>query len=130
MGKIVLQVLAILHDDGYVHTGVEAPYPISLYNIDKILDNKPDNILFNCKEGKTVDREDSEDRFGEVQVADFGSCVLASSTHAKNGELIGAPIFRSPEASLRLPWGTATDIWSFGAMVSLPLLVYIAPRGL
>jgi serine/threonine protein kinase len=68
-----------------------------------------------------VDQYGLENRFAEIQVADFGSCVPTSSSHAKNGELIGAPVFRSPEASLHLQWGTATDIWSFGAMVSLLL---------
>jgi hypothetical protein len=32
---------------------------------------------------------------------------------------MGAAIFRSPEAMLNLRWGPSTDIWSFGATVSI-----------
>jgi hypothetical protein len=35
------------------------------------------------------------------------------------GHVIGAAIFRSLEALFGLRWSTATDIWSFGATVSL-----------
>lgn len=35
----------------------------------------------------------------------------------EHGHVIGAAIFRSPEAMLNLRWGTPTDIWSFGATV-------------
>lgn len=41
------------------------------------------------------------------------------SGHAKDGDQIGTPIFRSPEAQLEMRWDTATDIWSFATMVSL-----------
>ncbi|RAL08545.1 putative serine/threonine protein kinase [Aspergillus homomorphus CBS 101889] len=51
---------------------------------------------------------------------DFGSTVPASSAYAKDGNMIGAPIWRSPEVHLRIGWGTAPDIWSFGAtLISL-----------
>ncbi|GAB1197174.1 hypothetical protein APSETT444_006465 [Aspergillus pseudonomiae] len=73
----------------------------------EIADIKPDNILVNYGRGTT--------RFKSVQLADCGSTVPADSAYAKDGDLIGAPIWRSPEAHLRLSWGTATDIWSFGA---------------
>jgi serine/threonine protein kinase len=81
-----------------------------------MIDIKPNNILVNFKQDAQPDDEDN--RFTEIQVADFGSCVPEDSTHAKNGALIGTSIFRSPEASLKLQWGTPTDIWSFGATVS------------
>lgn len=58
-------------------------------------------------------------RFGDVQLADFGSTVHIDSTHAQHGDEIGTPIFRSPEAHLQIKWDTATDIWSFGTMVGL-----------
>lgn len=61
-------------------------------------------------------------RFTDVQLADFGSTVSVDSFFAQHGDSIGTPIFRSPEAQLQMRWGTATDIWSFGAMVS-----YISP---
>ena len=36
----------------------------------------------------------------------------------EEGHVIGAAIFRSPEAMLNLRWRAPTDIWSFGATVS------------
>jgi serine/threonine protein kinase len=46
--------------------------------------------------------------------------VSQESSFAKEGHVIGAAFTRSPEATFQLPWGTATDIWSFGtAMLSL-----------
>lgn len=36
----------------------------------------------------------------------------------QSGHVIGAHMFRSPEAMLSLRWGTPTDIWSFGTTVS------------
>ncbi|KAJ9298774.1 hypothetical protein DTO217A2_8361 [Paecilomyces variotii] len=39
------------------------------------------------------------------------------SPYAKDCDLIGAPIWRSPEAQLRIRWDTSTDIWSFGALL-------------
>lgn len=42
----------------------------------------------------------------------------ADSSYAKGGELIGAPVWRSPEVFLNISWGPPTDIWSFGTMVN------------
>lgn len=53
----------------------------------------------------------------EVQLGDCGNTVRDDSSYAKDSDMIGAPIWRSPEAILQIGWGTATDIWSFGAMV-------------
>nr|POF17501.1 serine/threonine-protein kinase pak mbt [Quercus suber] len=62
----------------------------------------------------------SDRRFSKVQLGDFGSVVSQDSKFAKEGHLIGASFTRSPEAQLQLPWGTPTDIWSFGnAILSL-----------
>ncbi|KAF2189963.1 kinase-like protein [Zopfia rhizophila CBS 207.26] len=88
----VLEALKVLHEDGYVHTDV-----------------KPDNVLVNYGHGDI--------RFSDVKLGDCGSTVHRGSEHAKQGHLIGAPIFRSPEAQLRLGWNTATDIWSLGTML-------------
>lgn len=65
-----------------------------------------------------------EFRFKDVQLADFGSTVRMDSTYARDGDSIGTPMFRSPEAHLQMSWGTATDIWSFGATASLQLSFY------
>lgn len=56
-------------------------------------------------------------RFKDIQIADFGSTVSQDSSYARKGDSIGTPIFRSPEAQIQMRWGTATDIWSFGATV-------------
>ncbi|KAJ9232237.1 hypothetical protein DTO166G5_6390 [Paecilomyces variotii] len=54
---------------------------------------------------------------GFVHTADCGSTVHRDSPYAKDCDLIGAPIWRSPEAQLRIRWDTSTDIWSFGALL-------------
>ncbi|PLN81018.1 protein kinase-like protein [Aspergillus taichungensis] len=43
--------------------------------------------------------------------------VHTVKSYARNGDPIGTPIFRSPEAQLQIRWGTETDIWSFDAML-------------
>ncbi|QSS48758.1 serine/threonine protein kinase [Histoplasma capsulatum var. duboisii H88] len=47
----------------------------------------------------------------------MGATLPADSSYAKDGVMIGAPIWRSPEAHLQIGWSTATDIWSFGALI-------------
>jgi len=56
-------------------------------------------------------------RFDEVQLGDLGSCVPVDSSWATSGTLVGAPMWTSPEILMEIPWNTAADIWSFGAMV-------------
>ncbi|EXJ86240.1 STE/STE20 protein kinase [Capronia coronata CBS 617.96] len=92
VAKRILGGLKVLHNDGFVHTDI-----------------KPSNVLFNYKDGSN--------RFGDVQLADFESAVHKDTSHAQNGEPIGTPMFRSPEAHLQMRWDTATDIWSFGALL-------------
>ncbi|KAL4820711.1 kinase-like domain-containing protein [Aspergillus spinulosporus] len=94
VAKKVLEALAVLHDEGFVHTDI-----------------KPSNVLVNYGQHGF--------RFTDVQLADFGSTVHVDSVHAQRGDPIGTPIFRSPEAHLQMKWDTATDIWSFGTMASL-----------
>lgn len=79
--------------------------------IGQVIDLKPSNVLVNYDHGNI--------RFKDIQLADFGSTVHQDSVHARNGDPIGTPMFRSPEAHLQMKWDTATDIWSFGAMASL-----------
>lgn len=79
-------------------------------NLGRVPDVKPDNVLVNYGS--------RDHRFTDVQLADMGSTVPATSAYAKDGDMIGAPIWRSPEAHLQIGWGTPTDIWSFGALVS------------
>ncbi|PVH82014.1 putative serine/threonine protein kinase [Cadophora sp. DSE1049] len=99
IAKRILEALQAFHEDGYVHTDV-----------------KPDNILINYGGGPC--------RFREVELGDCGdACLVNAKDHLKlgeNGHMIGAHMFRSPEAMLNLRWGTATDIWSFGTtLISL-----------
>ena len=76
----------------------------------KNADIKPDNVLVNYGQGDI--------RFADVELADCGNTVRVDSVFAKDCDLIGAPIWRSPEAQLQIGWGTPTDIWSLGTMVS------------
>ncbi|GIK04033.1 hypothetical protein Aspvir_008108 [Aspergillus viridinutans] len=92
VARRILEALKVLHEDNFVHTDI-----------------KPDNILVNYGQGDV--------RFTDVQVADCGSTVPSDSAYAKDGDLIGSPIWRSPEAQLRIGWGTPTDMWSFGALL-------------
>ncbi|KIN07780.1 hypothetical protein OIDMADRAFT_140304 [Oidiodendron maius Zn] len=63
-------------------------------------------------------------RFREVELGDCGdACFVNPKDHlklGKNGHIIGAHMFRSPEALLNLRSGAPTDIWSFGTtLISL-----------
>lgn len=99
VSKGVLEALSVLHDEGFVHTDV-----------------KLNNVFVNYK------KDDSDMRFSEVQLGDFGGSYHQESKWAKSGTPIGAPVWNSPEVLLELPWNTATDIWSFGTLVSFPFL--------
>ncbi|KFZ09115.1 hypothetical protein V501_05700 [Pseudogymnoascus sp. VKM F-4519 (FW-2642)] len=91
VAKKILDALSVLHEDGYVHTDI-----------------KPDNVLVN---------HGQHTRFADVELADCGNTVHVDSIFAKDRDIIGAPIWRSPEAQLQIGWGTPTDIWSFGTML-------------
>jgi serine/threonine protein kinase len=68
---------------------------------------------------KTLVKDGAEhERVSTACLADLGNAVSIDSEYARDGFPIGAPIFRSPEAALRIPWGCATDIWSLGTTVS------------
>lgn len=87
-------------------------YASSSYRPNDLSDVKPDNILVNYGHGAT--------RFDEIQLADLGDASRVDpNADPYEGEVIGAAIFRSPEAMLNLRWRALTDIWSFGATVSL-----------
>ncbi len=78
---------------------------------DRIIDIKPNNILVNYGHNSA--------RFSEVQLGDCGdTCMIDPNVDLLQGHVIGAAIFRSPEAMLNLRWKAPTDIWSFGATVS------------
>lgn len=68
--------------------------------------------------GDTTTKKAGDIRFSEVEVGDLGGTYSVDSKYAKKGTPIGAPIWTSPEVIMETPWNTATDIWSFGTMVS------------
>lgn len=80
-----------------------------MYIANATLDIKPDNVFVNLQEGDM--------RFSDVQLGDLGGCYPTGSDWARSGTMVGAPIWSSPEVLLEMPWNTATDIWSFGALV-------------
>lgn len=73
-----------------------------MHSLIQFEDVKPDNILVKYGLGDV--------RFTDVQLADCGNTLPADSAYAKDGDLIGAPTWRSPEGQLRIGWGTQTDI--------------------
>lgn len=114
VARRVLQALCVLHREDFVHTGQynrNSPFALDTSLTCIKSDIKPDNILVNYRTGP------GSIRFTDVQLADYGCTVPATSRYAKDGDLIGAPLWRSPEAHLGIGWGTSSDIWSFGAMV-------------
>ena len=80
-----------------------------------LLDVKPDNILLNLRSGPDFRH------ISEVQLDDCGDVCRfdPNADPFKEGHIIGAAIFRSPEAMLNLRWGPPTDIWSLGATVCI-----------
>lgn len=78
-------------------------------------DLKLDNIFINVQK-KAM-------RFSEVQLGDLGNCSPSDTKHARDDGFAGVPVWVSPEILLSMPWNTATDIWSFGALVCLTLSV-------
>ncbi|KAF2691767.1 hypothetical protein K458DRAFT_473477 [Lentithecium fluviatile CBS 122367] len=84
-----LPALNIFHEAGYVHTDV-----------------RPVNILVNYDNGTN--------RFSEVELGDCADayCVDPNADTFEKGHVIGAAIFRSPEANLPLRWGTAISTFA------------------
>ncbi|EGD95976.1 STE/STE20 protein kinase [Trichophyton tonsurans CBS 112818] len=95
ISKRALKALQTLHEDGYVHTDV-----------------KLDNIFVNYNKYASNDV-----RFSDVQLGDLGGAYPSDSEWAKKGTPVGAPMWSSPEVIMETPWNTATDIWSFGAIL-------------
>jgi serine/threonine protein kinase len=63
-------------------------------------------------------------RFRDVCLADLGDALPKDSVETTSGYPYGTPVFRSPEATLMMPFTTAHDIWSFGATVRpIPRLI-------
>lgn len=79
-----------------------------------IIDVKLDNIFVNYKRHDDVD---NGIRFSDVQLGDLGGTYPADSKWAREGTPVGATLWNSPEVIMETPWNTATDIWSFGAVV-------------
>ena len=48
--------------------------------------------------------------------------MSVDSEFTKDGVPTGTSLFRAFEVHIEIPWGTATDIWSFGVTVSVPLV--------
>jgi serine/threonine protein kinase len=112
VAKKVLEALSVIREDGYVHAGMllsTLKHYIFISKRRLCSDIKADNILVNYGQGDT--------RFSEIQLADLGNTVRADSQWAKDCDMIGAPVWRSPEAQLQIGWGTPTDIWSLGTAV-------------
>jgi serine/threonine protein kinase len=77
----------------------------------RVVDIKLDNVLVNYKKGTN--------RFSDAQLGDLGGTYPTDSKYARKGTPVGAPMLTSLEVIMETPWNTATDIWSFGTIVSL-----------
>ncbi len=113
VARNILKPLAALHENGFVHTGNIAPrsfQDITSNHYDGT-DVKPDNVLVNYEYDLA--------RFSEVQLSDCDEVYRfdPKADPFDEGHIIGAAIFRSPEAMLNLRWGPPTDIWSWGTTV-------------
>lgn len=80
-----------------------------MFQLTSAEDVKLDNVFVNLQEG--------DNRFSEVQLGDLGGCYSTQSKWATSGTFVGTPMWTSPEIIMEMPWNTATDIWSFGALV-------------
>lgn len=100
VARAALEALRALHQDGLVHTHVDV-YAIK------------------------VRRGDGE-LFKAVYLSNLNHVTHQDSEAARRGHPIGARRGprRSPELLLGLPWGTSTDIWSFGSLILDLLLDY------
>ena len=67
-------------------------------------DVKPSNLLINSK--------------GEVKVTDFGVSAELQSSIAMCGTFVGTFKYMSPERIKNRPYSYASDIWSFGLVIS------------
>lgn len=112
----VLEALAVMHSEGYVHAGEfprwqHSPPIVANCKGCILSDVKADNILVN-------EKPDQTNRFTDVQLADMGNSYPETHEYALEGQPIGAPMWSSPEVLMHMPWDTKTDIWSFGTPVS------------
>ncbi|KAB8276005.1 hypothetical protein BDV30DRAFT_224753 [Aspergillus minisclerotigenes] len=69
-------------------------------------DLKPQNVLVNYGQGDL--------RFTDVQLSNWGNSAPAYDLYTRYRDLIGTPTWRSPEAHLRIGWGTPTDCQLLG----------------
>ncbi|KAI1592033.1 SPS1 Serine threonine protein kinase [Pyrenophora tritici-repentis] len=96
--------------------------------VNLIIDIKPDNVFINYHPNNP-----EEDRFQDIKLGDFGDTYPIDAYGPSSGAFVGIPEWASPEMMFELPWTTATDIWSFGAL--LISLIYggnfnlFAPQG-
>ncbi len=67
-------------------------------------DIKPENLLF--------------DKFGNVQIADFGIAVSKDGTRmTQEHQIVGSAQYMSPEQARSLPVGPQTDVYSLGIVI-------------
>ncbi|RMY80671.1 hypothetical protein D0862_12636, partial [Hortaea werneckii] len=125
IARNILSALKTLHANGIVHTG-DKTFTLDLIkgalaDLHRKQDIKPDNILLNYdREGATVIEAKVAD-CADVDISKGDAFDANLTTHPHGAaHIIGAALFRSPEALFGLPWSSSTDIWSFGAtLISL-----------
>jgi serine/threonine protein kinase len=80
VSRCILEALEVLHEDGYVHTGIIA---CTLFLSARLMQNedvKPDNVFVNLQKGDM--------RFSDVQLGDLGGCHPVDSEWATSGTMV------------------------------------------
>lgn len=84
-----------------------------------VADIKPNNILVDYQPAA----EDQALTIKAVQIADLGDAVIVPPGKNLYGPLCGNQFWRSPESWARSAQNQASDVFSFGIVVSLLYLV-------
>ncbi|OAX85324.1 hypothetical protein ACJ72_00289 [Emergomyces africanus] len=100
--------------DTYIQVSVYGIFVYDFHLANLLLDVKPDNIL--------VNNNRDPNSFSEVVLGDYGDTYRMDTTADpyEDGHIIGAAIFRSPEAMFNLRWARLRISGLFGvALISL-----------
>jgi len=111
----VAEAIQELHSKNWIHIGISQNFNTSLHTRQlrsPYLDIKPDNILVNSKGGETKEITDAV--LGDFDIAYH----LEDGKALRTRHAIGNAMWRSPEGQTAVGVTKASDIYSFGLVVS------------